>query len=295
MTTIDVDTTAYGDWTDCVRVSNGQIDLVAPTAVGPRVVHVGPSDGENLLYVADGDPADEDDWSMLTGGHRLWHAPESIPRTYVPDDEPVTVEHLDRGVRLTAPTQSETGVRKAITVEMTPDRPVVELTHELTNEGLWPIEFAPWGVTVCRAGGRAVLPIEGGDPDQNLPDRSVVYWPYTDVADDRFDRVAGHLLVEQAPGPDCKIGVTGDDGWGAYVRDGTALIKQIDTDPTASYPDAGSRVEVYVADDLLELETLGPIGTVDPGETVRHRETWSIATDVATPTDAASARALAPE
>ncbi|AWB26660.1 hypothetical protein [Halococcoides cellulosivorans] len=295
MAPVEVTTTDYAGWTDCVRVSNGQIELVAPTAVGPRVVHCGPIDGANLLYEGEHLGAtDRDEWTMY-GGHRLWHAPESVPRTYEPDNDPLAVEREHRGMTLTAPTEETTGVRKAIDISMAPDRPVVELTHRLTNDGLWPIEFAPWAVTVCAAGGRAVLPMAGGDPEDDLPDRSVVYWPYTDASDDRFTRVDDHLLVDQAPGEDCKVGVTGTDGWGAYVRDGTAFVKSIDPDPTATYPDAGSVFEVYVADDLLELETLGPLATVDPGETVSHTETWSIETGVATPDDAASARALAPE
>lgn len=295
MTTVEVTPTEYGGWTDCIRVSNGQIELVAPTAVGPRVVHCGMVDGENLFYEGEHLGAtDREEWTMY-GGHRLWHAPESVPRTYEPDNASVDLDRHDAGVTLTAPAESTTGVRKAITIEMAADRPVVELTHRLTNEGLWPIEFAPWAVTVCAAGGRAVLPMASGDPDADLPDRSVVYWPYTDASDDRLSRVPDHLFVDQAPGSDVKVGVTGTDGWGAYVLEETAFVKSIDPDPTATYPDAGSIFEVYVADDLLELETLGPLSTVEPGETVAHTETWRVDTGVEWPADAASARALGPE
>ncbi|MFB6162869.1 MAG: hypothetical protein ABEJ86_05465 [Halococcoides sp.] len=295
MTTIDIDTIEYGGWTDCLRVSNGSIELVAPTAVGPRIVHFGPTDRSNLFYEGDHLGAtDRTEWTMY-GGHRLWHAPESIPRTYEPDNDPLTVEQTDRGVILTAPTEETTTIRKSITVEMAPDRPVLTVTHTLTNEGLWPIEFAPWAVSVCADGGRAVLPMEGTDPEAKLPDRSVVYWPYTEPSDDRLTRVDGHLMVDQAPGSECKVGVTSDDGWGAYVRDGVAFAKRFEPDPAATYPDAGSRFEVYVGEDFLELETLGPLATVDPGEEVSHRETWSIETGVGMPDDAASARALVPE
>ena len=34
------------------------------------------------------------------GGHRLWHAPEAMPRSYIPDDDEVTITDLADGVIL---------------------------------------------------------------------------------------------------------------------------------------------------------------------------------------------------
>src|SRR5512141_1831978 len=47
------------------------------------------------------------------GGHRLWHAPEAMPRTYMPDSE-VGIKELADGVVLESPTEAGTGIRKRI-------------------------------------------------------------------------------------------------------------------------------------------------------------------------------------
>ena len=68
------------------------------------------------------------------GGHRLWHSPEAMPRTYIPDS-PVTVTELTGSVLLEAQTEPGTGIRKKINIRLAPDKPSVKLTHTLVNEG----------------------------------------------------------------------------------------------------------------------------------------------------------------
>jgi hypothetical protein len=40
------------------------------------------------------------------------------------------------------------------------------------------------------------------------------------------------------------------------------------------YPDFGCNFEVFTNAEFLELETLGPIVTLQPGETAEHTEYW---------------------
>ena len=42
----------------------------------------------------------------------------------------------------------------------------------------------------------------------------------------------------------------------------------------ATYLDKGCSVEVFTNNDMLELETLGPVATLPPGEVVEHVERW---------------------
>jgi hypothetical protein len=42
------------------------------------------------------------------------------------------------------------------------------------------------------------------------------------------------------------------------------------------YPDRGSSIECYRDHRFLELETLGPIVTLEPGDGVNHREVWQM-------------------
>src|SRR5215212_5348070 len=45
------------------------------------------------------------------GGHRLWHAPEAMPRTYIPDGD-LTITELPDGVLLEAQAEPGTAIRK---------------------------------------------------------------------------------------------------------------------------------------------------------------------------------------
>jgi hypothetical protein len=44
----------------------------------------------------------------------------------------------------------------------------------------------------------------------------------------------------------------------------------------ARYPDRGAQVEVFTNDQMLELETLGPLASLAPGESAEHEEQWTI-------------------
>ena len=40
---------SYGGWKNCIRLSNGIIELVATTDVGPRIIRFAGLNGENLF------------------------------------------------------------------------------------------------------------------------------------------------------------------------------------------------------------------------------------------------------
>ena len=68
------------------------------------------------------------------GGHRLWHAPESMPRTYAPDMGKLVITELDDGVSIEAQTEPGSGIHKRIDIHLEADAPTVNLTHTLIND-----------------------------------------------------------------------------------------------------------------------------------------------------------------
>ena len=286
MSQLTVERVSEDRFDESVRVSNGEIELVAPTSIGPRIVRFGFEGGHNVFRVFD---HQREDWPLI-GGHRLWHSPEDEDRTHQPDTDPVEATLLEDGFRLERPVNEETQIGKAITVRMTPAGTSVEVTHELTNSGLWPIEFAPWALSVLKPDGTAVMPLTPqAEADSLLPDRSITYWPYTPPGEDRLEYGTDNVYVHQdaeCDGP-LKIGTSAGDGWVAYVNDGQAFRKDFEYVPDATYPDSDSGAEVYTSSEILELETVGPLRTVEPGETVEHVETWTLAEGVTEPATAA--------
>jgi hypothetical protein len=61
-----------------------------------------------------------------------------------------------------------------------------------------------------------------------------------------------------------------------YVLDDAVFVKQFARDPQANYPDGGCNCEMFTNQSMLEVETLGPLATLSPGQSVEHKENWAI-------------------
>ncbi|HZW03385.1 MAG TPA: DUF4380 domain-containing protein [Anaerolineaceae bacterium] len=298
MTTIEK--TAYRGWANCYRLANRSVELIVTTDVGPRVIFFGFSGEENEFYEKPEDLGQTggDQWRLF-GGHRLWHAPEKPERTYYPDNHPVRIETDAACVRLTAEAEANTGIEKTIEIELDAEAPVVTVTHRLKNSGVWPVPLAPWALSVMRAGGVAVIPHPPRAPWPEIltPLHSLALWSYTDMADPRWTWGEQYILLRQDPqnARPQKLGVHNTQGWIAYLRNGKAFVKRFDYQPDAAYPDLSSTVEVWTNHEMLEIETLGPYGPLEPGGTVAHRERWQLLRDIPAPTgDAAVEQYLVP-
>lgn len=213
------------------------------------------------------------------GGHRLWHAPEAMPRTYIPDNEGGMVSPLPNGVRIEMPPESWTQIAKSIEIQLNPHQPQVIVRHELRNAGAWAVELAPWALTMLRLGGVAIFP----QPQENVDDagllsnRHLSIWPYTRIDDPRLVLRDNFVLVHAIPSlPPIKLGYFNPHGWMGYWLDGVLFIKRFDTQPLASYPDNGCNSESYCSDKFIELESLGSLGALNPGQTVVHTELWEV-------------------
>lgn len=213
------------------------------------------------------------------GGHRLWHAPEAMPRTYMPDTE-VKVTELPDGVVLDTATESGTGIRKRIQIALASGKPSITLTHVLINDGLWSVELAAWGITQFRLGGTVILPMPVGNIDAAglLHNRQMSFWPYTRINDPRLKLDDQYILFKADPHlPPFKIGYFNSHGWMAYWLDGVLFRKTFDVQTGLSYPDNNCNAEMYCNDQFVELETLSPLTKLAPGESVAHIETWELA------------------
>lgn len=287
---VRVERTTFGGWPNCYRISNGRLEVIATTDIGPRIMSVRLDGGPNLFYVRE-DFAGKSggaEWRNY-GGHRLWHAPEDKSRTYEPDNlplRPALIEELPDGVRLGSEVGATSGISKSIEVRMDPRRAVVTVTHRLRNHGLWEVELAPWAISVMAPDGFAISPLPSRfHPDRLLPNRTLVLWPYTDLRDDRYSLGTNLVMLRHRAGINvarerAKIGVANDDGWCAYARQGYLFIKRFRHVAGAVYPDRGASVELFTNNRMLELETLAPLVKLAPGATVDYEERWELHRDL---------------
>lgn len=281
-------TTTFAAFNDipCAWLSNGQVRLAVSTDRGPRVLFWGWESGANLFaelldFVVDspGGPF------HFLGGHRLWHGPETLADTYWPDDKPVQMRTTEQGAVFTPPPDG-LGIVKEIEFALAAGRPEVTVTHRLHNAGTTPAgRRCAWALSACRLGGVVLLPQPHGpaDPAGLLPNRRLVFWSYADLADPRLILGNRMIRIEAIPAPAFKLGYFNRDGWLAYWLDGTLFTKSFPRLLKGSYPDLGCNVECYVNDRFVEVETLGPLVRLQPGETASHVETWRLEAGVPRP------------
>ncbi|HEU4356051.1 MAG TPA: hypothetical protein VFT27_10720, partial [Actinomycetota bacterium] len=186
---------------------------------------------------------------------------------------PCEVTELENGARIEAPVDGA-GLTKAISVYAVDGGWGME--HELRNDAGRAITIAPWAITQLRPGGAATLPLppRGSGPEA---DRALVLWPYTDLTDPRIAFEPGVVRVRSGPsGPPLKVGVAPGDGPLSYRIGDEVFEKRVEVDRSAVYADRGAALQVYLCEDFCELETLGPLVTLEPGATARHTERWTL-------------------
>lgn len=271
----------------CRWLSNGRVRLAVTTARGPRVVFCG-LEGRRNLFAETPDVVLEGPHGplRLLGGHRLWYAPEIVERTYWPDDQPVALEASDTGASFVAPPDG-VGIVKEMELTLANDEARITVTHRLRNDGEAAIELAPWALTMVPLGGVTLLPQPQGPVDSRalLPNRFLTLWPYSDPTDPRLVWGNRIILVRGEPAPPNKLGYRNAHGWVAHWLDGMLLTKEFPPNLSRLHPDNGCNTECYVNDQFMEVESLGALVTVAPGQTVTHDEIWQIHDGVGMITD----------
>jgi hypothetical protein len=102
-------------------------------------------------------------------------------------------------------------------------------------------------------------------------------WPYFDFEDPRWHFGSRFVILRQDPtrGP-TKLGFAHKLGSVGYLNGGTLFVKWFEYREGQIYPDEGVNLETFTNEDMLEIETLGPLITLDPGESVEHTERWEL-------------------
>jgi hypothetical protein len=281
----------FAGWEKNLKLSNGFAEVIVTLEVGPRIISYKPVQGRSVfkLVKEQAGGSKEPEWK-IRGGHRLWTAPEDFGQEgslcYALDNS--EVEHAiedDFTIRVSNLIEKPRKIRREMVVKLEKTSSRVSIAHRISHEGGTPLEVAPWALSVMAEGGYAVLsqPPLGTHPEDYLPNRSIVTWPFTDLSDERF-RIGRRLLsLRQADGPPFKIGLRHLEGWTAYLLNDHLFIKDVPFIEGENYPDFGANFETFANPEFLELETLGPLRRLSEGEEILHRESWIVFSGVQLP------------
>ena len=275
-----VDRVSFGGWANNLRLANGQAELIITLDVGPRVISYRTREGENVFKNFDEQlgGTGENKW-LSRGGHRFWLAPEDEVLSYLPDNTPVEHRVISEfEVEVRNPAVDQLPVRKVMTVSLDPASTRVRVTHRAENCGDKPIEVATWGLSVMAAGGIEIIPLPplGEHPRDLLPNRPMTLWPFTDMTDPRWHWGRRFITLRQDNAGPTKLGLSHRESWIAYHRDTSLFVKTIEHRADATYPDFGCNFETFTNEEMLEVEALGPLVRLDPGEATEHTEYWEL-------------------
>lgn len=272
--------TPFHGWNHSLKLSNDSVELIITTDVGPRILVYKSLAGPNVLKIFEDQlgSANEREW-QIRGGHRFWLAPEEPILTYHKDNVPVNYrrDEFSNELLLESLQTSPQDIRKTLGISLADTGSRVTIRHTAANLGDQNITLATWGLTVLEPGGLEIIPQPplGVHPRDLLPNRGLVLWPYTDLSDPRYTFGERFWLLKQEDGaPPTKIGLAHREKWIAYVLGETLYIKTFDFQSNVQYPDGGCNFETFANAEMIEIETLGPVMTLRPDETVSHVENW---------------------
>ena len=296
---MQIQTVSYEGWPHNAALSNNHVELIITLDVGPRIISYRTPRSHNVFktYAKQLGGSGEGEW-MIRGGHRLWVAPEAEV-SYALDNSPVSHEMLPNGIRMETAPIAPWGLRKILTVTLAEDSSEVIVHHKVVNESNQSVEISTWGLSVMAPGGLEIIPLapvaehpgeilpllqSGASLEGFLPNRLIVPWPYTDMTDPRLRFGSEFITLRQThdDGP-IKLGLSHKEKWAAYLNGETLFVKTFDYVKGAAYTDLGCNFETYSNEEMLEIETLSPLRTLQRGEAVEHTEKWYLLGDTPQP------------
>ncbi|MEW6550109.1 MAG: hypothetical protein AB1407_11690 [Spirochaetota bacterium] len=278
----------HGTYGRCLRISNGLALLYVTLDRGPRILHYSLGEGPNMMFV-NRDPGYRKSgeefekafypgafWD-IGGGNRLWIAPHSFPDAFYPDNEPVRFEPIEGGVKFLPPLRIPSRMQICTEVCLDPDSAKVVVRHGIENKNDSERKAAAWSITAVDAGGLEIVP----QPRRRtgvLPNRRIALWPYSDMRDPRLGW--GGALISLAHDPrvaaPVKVGIDNDEGWACYFNKGHCFVVEYVHRQEEDYPDFGVSYETFADGRMVEMETISPMRTLGPGETLWHEERWNL-------------------
>lgn len=271
----------YHGWSGSYLLSNGTVEAVIVPAIG-RVMRFAFCGGANVFWTnraLDGKFGDNTDEWMNFGGDKTWPAPQSdwaklTPRPWPPpptfDALPVEPSFEDGTALLASGVDPCYGIRVIRRVALDASLPVMQIITEYHKVEGPPVTVAVWVITQ--------LP----DPERVfilLPARPQFRKGYVLQRDPvpHGLRKDGRLLsLQRDPVEFVKIG---SDGSALLWMDAEHTLRIDGPDQRGTYPNGGSRTEIYTNPDVLpyiELETNGRLTTLKTGDVLAETNTYTL-------------------
>lgn len=260
----------YKGWPDSWLISNGRVWAAVVPAVG-RIMQFGFVNEpgvfwENPELLGRGMPEKPWDTMGSFGGDKTWPAPQSVwnwPPPDVFDREPVTVRETPGGLTLDSGVSPRFGIRTERQVVIEPGASVLRVTttyHKVEGE---PVDVSVWVISQLKNPEAVFLPVPA---DSRFADGCSRQWG---MPTNFITRQGSQIRLTRDPQGSHKIGNDADRMIWQDARN--RLTIESPRIPGATYPDEGCSMEIYTnggVADYVELETLGPLRRLAPGDSL---------------------------
>jgi hypothetical protein len=298
-TGVSVERISYHGWSDCFLIANGRVEAVIVPAIG-RVMQLRlAGDAEGTFWenrALDGqlhEPA-SNDWINF-GGDKCWPAPQALwienqgrdwPPPLAFGTRHVTAITSPRGVVVKSPVDPGFGIQVERRIELDAAQPIMRIATEYRKLTGSAVRVGIWTITQMREPERVCILLPAASKLSSGYVRLMSAEPADLKVDGRLLSLVRHQLQH------VKIGTDGSSL--AWV--GRDCVVRIDAETRpGEYPDGGCVTEVYTCPDPLhyvELETLGPLTTMNPGDRIEQTTVYTVTSRSTTDLEAEARMAL---
>jgi hypothetical protein len=272
----------------CIALSNGRVRVVLEPDYGGRVLEYS-LDGVNVLYI---DPSEDgltykpgkkhpNGWSPCAGRFDIG------PETITPEHLPLWMGRYEAHItgpysaRLTSPKDETLGIQLVREFVLDEKTSRLSCTQVIKNIGSKTVRFCHWSRTFVLGGGICFVPVDLNT--SRFPKGYILYGPNNTMLYQPEDhpnvRIRDGVLEIMGPQESTKYAMDACEGWLAYLmRQGRLFVKTFPLYPGRVYGEmTGNNASVWYNQTLMcEVEPIGPIETILPGQSADFTECWHL-------------------
>ncbi len=271
----------YAGYSDCIKLENENTRIILGPHCGGRILEYSWK-GENGIYL----DADHNGWVYEPGkptidpsGGRFDIGPEAV----IPKHPDLwlgkwTAEIIGpRAARLTSVEDRATGVQLVREFRLDESSSHLSCKQIIKNVSAETQAWCHWSRTFARGGGICLIPLT---PHSRFPGKYIMYGPGPVMnyrPNDPNIRVRDGFLEILGTPKRPKLGIDSYVGWFCYLmKNDLMFVKSFPTYPDRVYNEmAGLTISIwYYKDMMCELEPIGPMEKIAPGESAAFTEEW---------------------
>lgn len=284
MDTVNITEINYKEYGKCLRVTNDIIEVIVSIQYGPRIIKYGYVNDINHFAegIEDKVVTENGDYYII-GGHKFLYLSENENNVYVPDNKKVQYESIENGIRFIQETEERTYLQKIIEIVFEGDAKL-KVLHKIVSTNPFDVNVSMSAITTMNNNGIELIPLEKSQG--NAPDKSFVFWPYSNLKDPRvyFGDKYIAMKVNENVYENFRIGFNMKLTRALYYSRNQLFVKEVQEEKSlekcSSYPNMGSKYESFISKNYIEMQTNSPKHLLKSNGCIEHLEIWNLYKEV---------------